>query len=401
MGSLDAAGEDATYDMGKPRVRRASILGIGKALPKHVIHQKSFADYYFEITSSSHMVDLKAKFANICEKSMVEKRHFYVSDELLRSNPSITAYSAPSATLRQQLADEGVPKLAAEAALAAMGDWGRPASDVTHLIVCTSSSGGFPGADWELVGLLGLPPSTKRVMLYQAGCHGGAAALRMAKDVAENNRGARVLVVCAEVTAQALRGPSETHVGNLVGQAIFGDGAGAVVVGCDADPAAGERAVFELVRAWQEVVPGTGDGIVAALREEGLVFTLSRDVPLYVSGAVRRAAERALREVVPGGAAPELDEEVFWVVHAGGREVLDRAEAALGLGEGKLAASRSVMRQYGNTWSSSVMLVMEEMRRRSEEQGLRTAGEGLEWGLLVGFGPGITVETILLRALPV
>ncbi|KAL6871002.1 hypothetical protein ACP4OV_014850 [Aristida adscensionis] len=399
MGSLNAR-DEATYNLAKPGAGgRASIMGIGKALPKHVIHQKSFADYYFEITGSSHMLDLKAKFANICEKTMIEKRHLYVSDELLRSNPSMTAYSAPSATLRQQLADEGVPKLAAEAALAAMGDWGRPASDVTHLIVCTSSSGGFPGADCELVGLLGLPPSTKRVMLYQAGCHGGAAALRMAKDVAENNRGARVLVVCAEVTAQALRGPSESHVGNLVGQAIFGDGAGAVVVGCDADPAAGERALFELVWAWQEVVPGTGDGIVAALREEGVVFTLSRDVPLYVSGAVRRAAERALREVA--GAAPELKEEVFWVVHAGGREVLDRAEAALGLGEGQLAASRSVMRQYGNTLSSSVMLVMEEMRRRSEEQGLRTAGEGLEWGLLIGFGPGITVETILLRALPI
>jgi hypothetical protein len=28
------------------------------------------------------------------------------------------------------------------------------------------------------------------------------------------------------------------------------------------------------------------------------------------------------------------------------------------------------------------------------------AGEGLEWGLLFAFGPGLTVETILLRALP-
>ncbi|RLN00328.1 hypothetical protein C2845_PM06G25170 [Panicum miliaceum] len=37
----------------------------------------------------------------------------------------------------------------------------------------------------------------------------------------------------------------------------------------------------------------------------------------------------------------------------------------LGLGEGKLAESRSAMRQYGNTRSSCVILVMEEMRLRT------------------------------------
>ncbi|CAO2140736.1 unnamed protein product [Urochloa humidicola] len=375
---------------------RATIMGIGKAVPEHVFQQKSYPDYYFEITSSNHMVDLKAKFANICEKTMVEKRHFYTSDELLRSNPSMTSYKSPSVTLRQELADEGVPRLGAEAARNAINDWGRPASAITHLVLCTSSSGCLPGADWELVRLLGLPPSTKRTMMYQAGCHGGAAALRLSKDLAENNPGARVLVVCSEVIPLSLRGPSPSHIGNLVGQAIFGDAAGAVVVG-SGPGAAGERGVFELVWTAQEIVPGTGDGIVTKLREEGLVFTLHRDVPLYVSGAIGRSAARAVREAAP---APDVNEEVFWVVHAGGREILDRVERELGLREGKLAASRSAMRQYGNTRSSCVILIMEEMRRRSEEQGRRTAGEGLEWGILLGFGPGITIETILLRALP-
>lgn len=80
---------------------------------------------------------------------------------------------------------------------------------------------------------------------------------------------------------------------------------------------------------------------------------------------------------------------------------MDRAESRFGLRkQEKLAASREVMRQYGNTLSSCVVLVLDEMRRRSAEQGLHTAGEGLEWGLLFTFGPGLTVETIILRALP-
>ena len=46
---------------------RAAILGIGKAVPVHVYEQKTFPEYYFEITNSNHLVDLKAKFEKICK----------------------------------------------------------------------------------------------------------------------------------------------------------------------------------------------------------------------------------------------------------------------------------------------------------------------------------------------
>ena len=49
--------------MGRPHGNgRATIMGIGKALPEHVFEQKSFPDYYFDITDSKHLVDLKARF---------------------------------------------------------------------------------------------------------------------------------------------------------------------------------------------------------------------------------------------------------------------------------------------------------------------------------------------------
>uniref|UniRef100_A0A0E0C4C3 Chalcone synthase n=1 Tax=Oryza meridionalis TaxID=40149 RepID=A0A0E0C4C3_9ORYZ len=375
----------------------AAIMGIGKAVPAHVFPQKSFPDYHFEISNSNHMVDLKAKFTKICERTMIEKRHLYTSDDLLRSTPSITAYNSTSLTLRQELTNHGVPRLGAEAARGAIADWGGRASDITHLVFVTSTSGRLPGADFELLGLLGLPPSTKRAMVYQAGCYGGGTALRLDKDLAESSPGARVLVVCSEVIALVLRGPSESHVGNLVGQAIFGDAAGAVVVGSRPAAADGERAMFEIVSASQEVVPGTRDAVVSELREEGIVFTLHRDVPRQIGDSIGRLVERALAQQP---ASPDLN-GMFWVVHAGGREILDRMESRLGLGKEKLDASRAVMAQYGNTRSSCMVLVMEEMRRRSEERGLRTAGEGLDMGMLVGFGPGLTVETIVLRALPI
>jgi chalcone synthase len=131
----------------------------------------------------------------------------------------------------------------------------------------------------------------------------------------------------------------------------------------------------------QEIVPGTWDGIVTTLREEGLVLTLHRDVPLYVSGAVGRSVARALREAPT--LAPDLNEEVFWVMHVGVREILDRVQRELGLGEGNLAPGgvqecHDAVRQHVDR-SSCVILIMEEMRRMSEEMRLRYVGKGLDW----------------------
>ncbi|BBH02248.1 Chalcone and stilbene synthase family protein [Prunus dulcis] len=84
-----------------------------------------------------------------------------------------------------------VPKLGKEAALKAIEEWGQPISNITHLIFCTASCVDMPGADFQLVKLLGLDPSVDRFMIYQQGCFAGGTVLRLAKDVAENNPGPR------------------------------------------------------------------------------------------------------------------------------------------------------------------------------------------------------------------
>lgn len=49
----------------------------------------------------------------------------------------------------------------------------------------------------------------------------GGTVLRLAKDLAENNEGAQVLVVRPEITDVMFRGPSDTDLDSLVGQALF------------------------------------------------------------------------------------------------------------------------------------------------------------------------------------
>ncbi|PKA56806.1 Bibenzyl synthase [Apostasia shenzhenica] len=44
----------------------AAILAIGRANPPNIVEQSSFADLYFRLHNSEHLVDLKKKLQRIC-----------------------------------------------------------------------------------------------------------------------------------------------------------------------------------------------------------------------------------------------------------------------------------------------------------------------------------------------
>lgn len=373
----------------------ATILAIGTATPSNCITQADYPDYYFRITNSDHMSDLKEKFKRMCDKSMIKKRYMHLTEEFLKENPNMCAYMAPSLDVRQDIVVVEVPKLGKEAAVKAIKEWGQPKSKITHLVFCTTSGVDMPGADYQLTKLLGLRPSVKRLMMYQQGCFAGGTVLRLAKDLAENNKGARVLVVCSEITAVTFRGPSDTHLDSLVGQALFGDGAAAIIVGADPDPVV-ERPIFQLVSAAQTILPDSEGAIDGHLREVGLTFHLLKDVP----GIISKNIEKSLAEAFTPIGINDWN-SIFWIAHPGGPAILDQVEAKLGLKEEKMQTTRHILSEYGNMSSACVLFILDETRKKSLREGKATTGEGLEWGVLFGFGPGLTVETVVLHSVPV
>ncbi|XP_047315670.1 chalcone synthase 2-like [Impatiens glandulifera] len=370
----------------------ATVLAIGTATPPNCVDQSAYPDYYFRITDSEHKTELKEKFKRMCEKSMIKKRYMYLTEEILKENPSVCAYEAPSLDARQDMVVVEVPRLGKEAAVKAIKEWGQPKSKITHLVFCTTSGVDMPGADYQLTKLLGLRPSVKRLMMYQQGCFAGGTVLRLAKDLAENNKGARVLVVCSEITAVTFRGPSESHLDSLVGQALFGDGAAAVILGSDPIPDV-EKPLFELVSAAQTILPDSDGAIDGHLREVGLTFHLLKDVP----GLISKNIEKSLVEAFKPIGISDWN-SIFWIAHPGGPAILDQVELKLALKPDKLRATRQVLSDYGNMSSACVLFILDEMRRKSVEEGKKLTGDGLEWGVLFGFGPGLTVETVVLHS---
>nr|QED94453.1 chalcone synthase 2 [Dianthus chinensis] len=373
---------------------KATILSIGTANPPNQMTQEEFVNFYFRVTNlGDDITQFKDKFKLICEKTGIRKRYMHLTEDFVKENPNIIDQNASSFNIRQDILVEEVPKLGHEASLKAIEEWGQPKSNITHIIFCTVSGIAMPGCDYELLKLLDLQPTVQRFMLYQQGCYGGGTVLRLAKYIVDSNPHARVLAVCSEFSTICFRQSNSTQMDSMVGQALFTDGDAAMIIGANPDESIGERPIFEIVSAVQSLIPDTKWGVGGQLRETGLNFYLSRKLPEITANSIQKPLHNALAAL----GIYDLN-SIFYVVHPGGLTILNKMEDKLGLHEQKLDTSRYVLSEFGNMWSATVIFVLDEMRKKSWKEGKSTTGEGLKYGVLLGVGPGVTIETVVLRS---
>jgi len=80
-----------------------------------------------------------------------------------------------------------------------------------------------------------------------------------------------------------------------------------------------------------------------------------------------------------------LEDISGWVVHPGGPRILNAVQTCLGLPEISLEMSRSVLAEYGNMSSPTVLFILERLLQR---------GNNIP-SIMLGFGPGLTIEAAL------
>ncbi|KAJ9171213.1 hypothetical protein P3X46_014606 [Hevea brasiliensis] len=370
-----------------PTTGKATILALGKAFPKQLIPQDCLVEGYIRDTKCED-VSIKEKLERLCKTTTVKRRYTVMSKEILDKYPELATEGLPTIKQRLEIANPAVVEMAKEASLACIKEWGRPAEDITHIVYVSSSEIRLPGGDLYLASQLGLKSDVSRVMLYFLGCYGGVTGLRVAKDIAENNPGSRVLLATSETTILGFRPPNKARPYDLVGAALFGDGAAAVIIG--ANPVINKESPFlELNYAVQQFLPGTQNVIDGRLSEEGINFKLGRDLPQKIEDNIEEFCKKLMSKA---GLTDEFN-DLFWAVHPGGPAILNRLESTLKLNSGKLECSRRALMDYGNVSSNTIFYVMEYMREELKRKG------GEEWGLALAFGPGITFEGILLRNL--
>jgi predicted naringenin-chalcone synthase len=257
------------------------------------------------------------------------------------------------------------------------------AGEITHLLAVSCTGFFAPGLDQMIVRGLNLSPTVERTLIGFMGCAAAFNALRLATQIVQAQPSARVLVVCVELCSIHIQ-PSLERV-DLVGGAVFCDGAAACVVGM---PQPTQRDVFEIAAFHTELTPETESFMVWKIGDHGYTLHLSAEVPSNLA----RVGPLALQKLL-GASAPTMD---FWAIHPGGRAILDGLETIFELTPHDMEPSRAVLRDYGNMSSPTILFVLQAHRERLRRN---TANE-LTHGVMMAFGPGLVTEMAHLLYAP-
>jgi len=348
---------------------QAAIAGLGVALPPSAVQDDLWENFFSEHYAAGGRRGLAKR---IFQNSGVRTRQAAVSPLL----EDVSQWSTERRMRRYQV--EAVP-LGKEAVSRALTEAGVAADEIGLFAVCSCTGYATPGLDILLARDMGMSPSLQRLFVGHMGCYAALPGLGTVADFV-SARGLPALLLCTELTSLHLQPPdTRADIQQIVSHALFSDASVAVVVTPGADHGYAVRDVAALTDAT------TAGHMTWDVTDLGFRMGLSPQVPDVLSVHVRRLADDLLSR--NGLTVGDVD---GWAVHPGGPKILDVVQEHLGLGDADMAPSREVLSAYGNCSSPTVLLVLEELRRRADPP---------DRVVMLAFGPGLTLYGVLLEKL--
>lgn len=362
-----------------------AILGLGTAVPETIILQTEA----LEVTRAlcCRTAEQETWLPTMYVRTGIDERRIVlgadVRDDVLHgtchsSSPFLPTGAVddcgPTTAERMEHYRAAAGPLALEAARRALADSEVDAGELTHLVTVSCTGFHAPGVDWELIDGLGLSPAIARTNVGYMGCHGALNGLRVAAAFAAADPSARVLLCAVELCSLHYHYGWEPQ--KMVANAIFGDGAAALIGGrattSDWQHCASESCVF----------PSSRDAMSWSVGDHGFEMTLSRKVPELIQRNLRPwlTAWLARHELT-------LDAVGSWAIHPGGPKILDAVESALDLPPEATVAAREVFASQGNMSSPTVLFILDLLRRTGAARPC----------VALGFGPGLAVEAALFQ----
>jgi len=273
------------------------------------------------------------------------------------------------------------PNLAASAAAQALQGAAVAAQDIDAVVVSTCTGYLCPGLSGYVAERLGLRADVQAFDLVGQGCAAALPNMQLGRALLASGACEHVLSVCVEVSSAAMY--LDNDPGVLISACLFGDGAGAAVLS-RAPPAAGSASRrIGWIDNSSLLVPSQRDVLKFETRQGMLRNVLTRAVPVL-------AADHALRvlQTVLARAGLHSGDITAWILHAGGRDVLQAVERRFELQPADLRYSAAMLREYGNLSSAFVYFVLQGAIADAAPDG---------WWWLSAFGAGFSCHGALLQ----
>jgi predicted naringenin-chalcone synthase len=304
----------------------------------------------------------------------VRRRYLKLTEEFLA-----TTVQGRTLAIEEQLFDDAVR---------AIDELEIDPSEIGVVVSATLYSLGGPTIAHRLVDHYEMAPSTDKYHVVGVGCASAVPLVRLASQTLREHPGKKALVVAAESMTGILMGANaEDPRSKTVGSSIFGDGCAAAVIeyGDRASDAPTGTSGPVVLASKVHQISGTLGAVRMQLAPDDSFLHLIRELPEVAGTGLCELVEEFL-------SAQGLRREAIdhWLVHPGGRRIIESVQEALSLSREDVEVSYEMLAEHGNVGTPSIFYVMKRVIERRRPQ----AGE---LGLMVTVGPGVTVGLMLLQ----
>lgn len=356
----------------------AFINSIGTANPQYKIKQDDVLNFMVK----AHQLDEEEahKLKVLYRATGIKERYSTIPDyqnngdfQLYPDNDTLEPF--PSTAARSNWYKKEALNLSIKAIRSCVDDK-ISLSDITHLITVSCTGMYAPGLDIDLVNQSEIPADVERTSINFMGCYAAFNALKLANHICNGTK-ANILIVCTELCS--LHFQKEKSEDNFLANALFGDGSAAVLV--QSEPAA---VALQMESFISKLLPGAKNEMAWIIGNYGFEMKLSAYVPEAIRAGIKPLIE-SVRERI------ENREFDFYAIHPGGKKILNVVENALAITKEENSQSHSVLRDFGNMSSPTILFVMKQIM---DDLSLQDNNKLL---LSFGFGPGLTLESMISK----
>ena len=225
-----------------------------------------------------------------------------------------------------------------------------------------------------------------RMPLWGLGCAGGAIGLSRAYDWLKAHPTSTAIVVCCELCSATFQ-HDDHSMSNIVGTALFGDGASCALLIGEKSPykKALSDTLLSIKASSSVLLKNSLDIMGWEVNDTGFEVIFSKEIPKLVPKIWKSHLVNFLH-----ANQLELTDLSSIIAHPGGRKVLEAMTASLQLNASMLSHSYDVLREHGNMSSCTVIYVLEKWMQTQTNTKEDTA-------VLSALGPGFSSEMLLVE----